>query len=260
VSAPIFVRGVGVWTPEAPTLAQFLAGERSAAPMRPAAELLPPRMRGRASPLTAMLANVVEQATRSAGVDPAELPSVFGSAYGEMQTTLCLLQQLWAAESLSPAKFQASVHNTAAAQLSIALGNRSFSTSLAAGHDTLAAVLLEASAWLARHPGLLLVACGDEAPSEALQPGLSYSPLAAAFVLDNVCGRGLARIESISLDEQAVSNERPSDNPLRPALTLAAAVFAGERTRLRVNEGTALGYHIVVDARPTDNAVELDSQ
>jgi hypothetical protein len=199
-----------------------------------------------------MLANVVQQATRGAGVDPGALPGVFGSAYGEMHTTLALLAQLWAAEPLSPAKFQASVHNTAAAQLSIALGNRAFSTSLAAGHDTLAAVLLEARAWLARHPGLVLVACGDEAPSAALQPGLSYSALAAAFVLDNVSGQGLARIESISLVEQCGDPERQADNPLGSALALAAAVCGGERATVRVNEGSALGYHIVVDARPTD--------
>jgi hypothetical protein len=259
--AALFVRGVGVWTPEAPTLERYLTRDHCAVPARPSAELLPARLRGRASPLTAMLANVVAQATRAAGVDPGKLPYVFGSAYGEMHTTLALLEQLWTSQGvLSPAKFQASVHNTAAAQLSIALGNRAFSTSLAAGHDTVAAVLIEARAWLARHPGQVLVACADEAPSEALQPGLAYPPLAAAFVLDNVTGHGLARIEAIEWVEHADPRETArvsTENPVACALALAAAVFSGARTALTVQQGSTLGYRILVDARATGGAAHM---
>lgn len=251
---PIWVRGVGVWTPEAPTLHAFIAGDRAATACRPQAQLLPPRMRGRASPLTTMLADVVDQATRSAGVLPGALPSVFGSAYGEMSTTLALLSQLWAAGgdgALSPAKFQASVHNTAAAQLSIALGNSSFSTSLAAGHDTLAMVLIEACAWLSRHPGQMLVACADEGAALALAPELLYSPLAAAFVLDSASSQGLACLESLASCEHVPRPERLGDNPVSPALALAAAVFCGQRATVVVNEGAPHGYQIVVRSQVT---------
>lgn len=259
MSRPIWVRGVGVWTPESPTLGQFLAGERMETPARPASRLLPARMRGRASLLTAMLADVVEQATRSAGVDPSGLPSVFGSAYGEMQTTLRLLQQLWAADgALSPAKFQASVHNTAAAQLSIALGNASFSSSLAAGHDTLAMALLEAGAFLERHPGQMLVACGDEGACQALQPGLAYAPLAAAFVLDNLDAQSsarLARIRVVRASERGAIPERWRDNPVQPALALAAAVLSGERVSVPVNEGAALGFVVEVESMSSTSSL-----
>ena len=53
MSAVLHVRGVGVWS----------GGDK------PPASLLPARMRGRASPLTSLFAEVVEQATRAAGVD-----------------------------------------------------------------------------------------------------------------------------------------------------------------------------------------------
>jgi hypothetical protein len=224
----IYVHGVGVW--ESP----------AAAAEKPAAALLPPRMRGRASPLTLMLAEVVEQATRAAQAAAASLPSVFGSAYGEMSTTLALLQQLLAAGGqLSPAKFQASVHNTAAAQLSIALKNPSFTTSIAAGHDTVAMSLLEASAWLAKHPGQVLVACADEAPTSALQPGATYPPLAAAFVLDNVAARGLSSLELVAPEEHGVS-ETWASNPVAPAVAIARAVLARESAIIPLNNGYRL--------------------
>ncbi|HTU61873.1 MAG TPA: beta-ketoacyl synthase chain length factor [Polyangiales bacterium] len=230
----VYVLGVGVW-------------EGSAA--KPAAALLPARMRGRASPLTSMLAEVVEQATREAGVSAATLPSVFGSAYGEMNTTGALLAQLWAAGGqLSPAKFQASVHNTAAAQLSIALHNSSFTTSIAAGHDTVAMSLLEATCWLARNPGQVLVACADEAPNQVLQPEAAYAPLAAAFVLDNVSGRGLARIELLPTD--ALSAADRAKNPCAAAIDLVRAVSASEPTDVAMHGGWRV--HVEPAAVPAD--------
>jgi len=223
----LYVRGAAVWSDSA---------------AKPAAALLPARMRGRASPLTAMLAEVVEQATRAAGESAGTLPSVFGSAYGEMNTTGTLLAQLWAAgAALSPAKFQASVHNTAAAQLSIALHNPSFTTSIAAGHDTVAMTLVEASAWLARNPGQILVACADEAPNEVLQPLAAYPPLAAAFVLDNVSGSGLARIELQA--GVGPSEVDAAANPVAAAVAMARAVLASQPSIVDVHGG----YRVLVE-------------
>jgi hypothetical protein len=216
---------------------------------RPAAELLPTRMRGRASLLTSMLADVVARATAEAQLDPRTLPSIFGSAYGEMGTTLRLLEQLTTDGVLSPAKFQASVHNTAAGQLSIALGNREFSTSLAAGHDTLAMLLIEALAFLHQRPGHVLVACGDEASTPALQPGLVYPPLAAAMVLSNAAPpeRTLARLGRVIACELGSAPASASDNPCAPALTLVAAIRAGARMTLRLNPAVEYGLGLEVD-------------
>lgn len=246
----LFVLGAGVWTPTAPTLASFLAGEAQPEQQRPEARLLTPRMRGRASLLTAMCANVAEQAARGAGLDPAALPSLFGSAYGEMGTIRALLAQLSAASDapsqvprdFSPARFQASVHNTAAGQLSIALGNRNFSSSIAAGHDTLAMLWVEAWAYLHAEPGPLLVVCGDEAATPELQPGLAFPPLAAAWVLSNVASeRALARVGwAEPAPVEGVPLESAHANPCAPALALVHSMFSGERCRFALNRGLRL--------------------
>lgn len=236
----LFVLGAGVWTPSAPTLVSFLAGEARAAQVRPDAQLLTPRMRGRASLLTAMFANVAEQAVRAAGLDARTLPSLFGSAYGEMGTIRALLAQLSAAGDLSPARFQASVHNTAAGQLSIALGNRSFSSSIAAGHDTLAMLCIEACAFLEDQPGQLLVVCGDEGASPELQPGLDYPPLAAAWVLSNVTERGAVARLGWPVGAERSEGVSVRDNPCAPALALVRSMFSGERTAFALNRSFQL--------------------
>lgn len=244
------VLGVGVWTAAAPNLAAFLAGQRTDADSsKPRAQLLSPRMRGRASLLTAMFADVVEQATQAAAVEPRTLPCIFGSAYGEMGTTLTLIDQLYAGDGqLSPAKFQASVHNTAAGQLSIALGNPLFSTSIAAGYDTLAMTLLEAGAWLSAHPGQVVIACADEGASTALQPDAAYPPLAAAFVLSNQSeAQPLARLSALQISDHA-SLPNTSHNPCAPALALARAVFSAQQVTLGLNEGAPGGYSVSVDS------------
>ncbi|MET0387460.1 MAG: beta-ketoacyl synthase chain length factor [Polyangiales bacterium] len=234
---PVHVLGASVWTP-------------GVAGARPVAELLPARMRGRASLLTAMLATVVEQAARAAQLDPRGMPMIFGSAYGEMATTAALLAQLYAADGrLSPAKFQASVHNTAAGQLSIALGNPQFSTSIAAGSDTLAMCLIEAHAWLARHQGRVLVACGDEPPCTELAPDRDDLPLAAALVLSSEPHAGsLAALGLPSLQPSAASAERGLRSQLPPLVAadgLVQALQAGCARRVVLSERYVVDVHQV---------------
>lgn len=216
---------------------------------KPSAALLPARMRGRASLLTALFANVVERAAASAGVDAGTLPWIFGSAYGEMGTTLALLEQLHGGDGqLSPAKFQASVHNTATGQLSIALGNPRFSSSLAAGPDTVAMCLLEARAWLAGHGGGVIVAWADEGVSPVLQPGREYSPLAAACVLSLDGEPALATLGPL------VAGASPSNldmsgvvgNPCAAGLEIVRAVFSGGVSILDLNAGAPGGYSVTV--------------
>jgi hypothetical protein len=80
-----------------------------------------------------------------------------------MNTSVRLLEMLCRDDrQVSPASFQASVHNTAAGVLSIATKNQAFSTSLAAGPDTFAAALLEGVAFVALHGGEALVMSADE--------------------------------------------------------------------------------------------------
>jgi len=189
--------------------------------------LLPLRARGRASPLTLMFAHVIEQAVTQAGADIHSLPIIYGSAYGEMTTTLRLLEMLHEGDGrLSPARFQGSVHNTAAGQISIAQGNRHFTTSLAAGHETVAMCLVEAWSWLATHGEQVLVVCADERAPSVLEPSTSYEPLAVAFLLERT-GRGpgsLAQLSAFGPRPGLGSPQSPSENPCLPGLHLLAAM------------------------------------
>jgi hypothetical protein len=248
------VLGVGVWTPTQPSLESFLA-ERSQAPgSRPETQLLGPRTRGRASLLTLMFANVVEQASAAAGIERAHVPTIFASAYGEMGTTLSLLEQLNSEDGrLSPAKFQASVHNTAAGQISIADGNRSFSTALAAGHDTVAMALIEAWAFLAREPGSVIVACADEGAPGALAPDRHFAPLAAAWVLSNGSNRrpGVARLARLVATTRAYEPAAARENPCTAALSLVRALFAAAPSSVVLNHAAANSWQIDVLPNPT---------
>lgn len=176
----VWVEAVGFWAPGYPDLRALLDGKEHADQIRPPALLLPPRPRGRASLLTRLFAELFGQV---AGDQGSSLPAVYGSALGEMATTLSLLDQMGRGEALSPAGFQASVHNTAAGVISIALGNRAFSTALAAGSETFAMSLLEGVAWLSVHGGSLAVLVADEAAPTRLRRNGSYPAAGMAFRL-----------------------------------------------------------------------------
>lgn len=188
-----WIEAVAFWASGYPTLSALVSGVWSD-PERPAAHLLPARPRGRASLLTRLFAELLGQLARATPARPgdetaiasdelATLPIVYGSALGEMSTTLALLDQIGRGDELSPVAFQSSVHNTAAGVLSIALGNRSFSTALSAGGETFAMSLLEALTWLASHGGRIAVLVADEdAPSRLMRAG-SFPAAGIGFLL-----------------------------------------------------------------------------
>jgi len=228
MTTPPCLRAIAVW-PESD-------GEADAPP---GAALLPPRVRGRASLLTRMIAQVVEQVGRAADVDLASVPLLVGSACGELDTTLQLLQMMSSDDgALSPARFQASVHNTASGQLSIATGNKGFSSCLAAGDATFCALLVEAHAWLARRGGDVVVALGEEALPAFFGQPTTYTPGAVALLLsadahaDAVAHLGALRFEQAASSGDAVADSPANraygpSNPLAPALAFVRAARAG---------------------------------
>ncbi len=210
----------------------------------PGAGLLSVRMRGRASVLTRIFADVTDQAAAQAGADVGRLPMIHGSAFGEMATTLRLLESMHTGDGrLSPAQFQASVHNTAAGQISISQGNRAFTTSLAAGRDTLAMCFLEAWSWLAEHGGQVLVACADEPIPPVFEPSDVYEPLGAAFLLDaSLSHRApLARLTRPMAGPPGGETSIPGlpaqheSHPCGPALGLLSALFAAQPSQVSLN-------------------------
>src|SRR5690606_38734250 len=209
VPSAYFVRSAAIWAPGLPNVESFLDGKvpNSKSDEWPEARILPPRSRGRASMLTRMYAELYDQLTRASDVDPSTIATVYSSMFGAMATTMSLLDQMASEPRLSPSRFQGSVHNTAAGQLSLATKNHSFSTSLAAGQQSLSMTLLEARAWLACHGGDVFVLIADEHLPERLVDRPSFVPLGVGFHLGrDRTGRDLGSIGPVTLGPTATTS------------------------------------------------------
>lgn len=234
----VHVQAVAFWSRHYGDVHAWHTRQRCAIPAIPEAKLLPLRARGRSSLLTRMLVEVITQATGGDLASLAKMPLIIGSAYGELDTTAQLLHMMRSGDgALSPARFQHSVHNTAAGQISIAAGCRAFSTCLAAGTATSAAVLMEAMAWLSDQGGEVIVAVADEAlPQFFAARQEPFEALAAAILLSaEADSRTLATISVPERDEAAspcvdagVEDEELARNPSAPLLQVLRAVLAQE--------------------------------
>jgi len=70
---------------------------------------------------------------------------VFGSAYGEVQSTVSVVESIYNKTALSPTAFQNSVHNTPVSYLSIVSGNTAEVTTVSDLYDTSLSVLKTAA-------------------------------------------------------------------------------------------------------------------
>jgi len=227
---PARVLGTGLWTPGFANAADWIAGRRDAAVVDPPAAVLPPRLARRTSLLARMAAEAAGQACPAALLH--SVPTVYGSAYGESETLVALLGMLQRDGELSPTRFHGSVHNAAGGCISIAADNRSFSTAVAAGPDTVGAALLEATALLHERGGCVLVVLCDEAPGAPFDRA-GLSPFAASFLLGDSAADGpaLALLSGLRRGGPEARAELPphlSTNPAAPALRLAEAALAGK--------------------------------
>lgn len=224
----LFVRAAALWTPRYPSLDAWRS-QRAAEPELPPATLLGARARGRASVLTRMIAEVVAVAGAQAQLDLASTPLLVGSAFGEMDTTMQLLAMMTQGDgALSPARFQSSVHNTAAGLISIATGNQRFSSCLAAGQATTSALLVEARAYLAERGGDLLIAMADERLPSMFETSEPYEAAAAALVLSSSPARAMG---ALGLEQRIARGAEPSvryaalgPSPVAPMVALIDAL------------------------------------
>lgn len=225
------VMGVGIWMPGFPDARAFREGVRRPDGEAPPARL-PARLRRRTSLLIRMVAEVAAQAAEQAGVSLGAIPVVVGSAYGELTTTMEMLHELATERLVSPFRFHNSVHNTASAYLSIAHENRSPATSVAAGNDTAAMVLLEAMTLLAERGGDVLVVIADEP-----LPVTMTSPVTTA------------------VSAAAILRARPTEPAALEALERTALAWLGE---LRQGPATpATGERSVGDESPSGAFLRL---
>ncbi len=194
--------------------------------------LLPVRIRRRTSALTRMAVSVFAEATATSGSDRSNIAIVFGSVYGEIETTYELLRQLaeGPGAALSPTKFHNSVHNTAPGYLSIACQNREINTAITAGWSTVAMAVIEAAGLLYNHKNITEVAVvvAEEAlPEQLARCGASYASLAAAFVVARAqVGQPAWQLVHRPPDaryEQPIVDGAYRHNPCSPAIALAQA-------------------------------------
>jgi hypothetical protein len=235
------VAGVGLWTPSAPSAAAWTASSTAAstaagrqgasapAEAEPAAAMLGPRLRRRTSLLTRMACEALAQATSAAGSDPGRVVTVFGTAWGEMQTTGSLLVSMVEGDgTLSPAAFNNSVQNAAAGYASIAAANRAPSTTVSAGAATVAMALLEGLLLARDHDGDVVVVVADE-PLPAPFAAHETAPLAVAFLLRREGpGPRLTLTRAVGATPPPHLPAPLARNPVAPALALLEVV-TGER-------------------------------
>jgi hypothetical protein len=251
----LFVRAASLWTQGYGDLHSWLSKTPNPAVTIPAAALLPTRVRGRASVLTRILAEVVGQVSAAVTPDANRLPVIFGTAYGETELTAQLLKMMVEGDGkLSPARFQCSVFNAAVGQVSIATQNRAFSTVISSGGETVAASLVEAFAWIATEGGHLVVAVADESPAEALSSTQRFAPLGCALLLSDELptdGPALGSLSNLRCSE-ASAHAEPSDflqtNPCAAALPLLDAIGRRQPATVSLSRDSALDWR--VDYRP----------
>lgn len=253
---PIYAGGVGLWTAGYPRPEAWIAREADAAATAPASALLPAALKRRSSLLTRMAIEALAQAAASGGADLATVPTVWGSAYGEIDTTIAMLEMMREPDGLpSPTRFHNSVHNTAAGTASIAGKNRAMSTSLAAGRQTVAMGLLEAIALLGERGGDAVLVLFDEPPPAPFAPVPAWPALAVAFHL-SAERRPTSRIALAELRRGGAGAlpmaEPYAFHPCAPALGLLEAVVNKEQQSVPLSHQADGGW--VVEARPVNES------
>lgn len=239
------VLGMGLWMPGFPDAASWLAGRPVEGADAPNAQS---KQRRRSSLLVNMVADVAAQASAQAGVPLSRLRVVVGSAFGELTTLVEMLEERERDGLLSPLRFQNSVHNSAAGQLSIASKNKAPATSLAAGNDTVAMVLLEALTLLTLGGDEVLAVVADEPLPQAIRPGHTTSAVSAALVLGPGeaapgASPALAVLEDLRqthLLPPAVERPQEVDGPcaaILPLIETLARAALGQGGDGRVREG-----------------------
>jgi hypothetical protein len=249
---PVYAGGTGLWTPGYPGIDAWLARAPDPAATVPGSAILPPTLRRRSSRLSRAAAEALAQAGRAGGADLGAVPTVWASAYAEIETTIAMLEAMLEPDGLpSPTRFHNSVHNTASGTASIACGNRAFSTSLAAGPETVAMGLLEAMALLEERGGEVVLVAFDEPPPAPFAPAPAWPALAVALHLSSA-RLPSSRVELRDLARGAAGvsplPEPFSFHPCAPALRLLEAVASARPQTLGLGLCPEGGWAVQVRA------------
>jgi hypothetical protein len=229
----VFVEGVGLWTPRLcdwELARAVLRGERPAADVparRPDAVVLPPTERRRAPDSVAVALTVAMAACRQAQRDPASLPSVFASTFGDVVITDYMCATLASdPRALSPTRFHNSVHNAAAGYWTIATGCFAPYLAVCAGEATFAASLLAAAVQVCSDDTpVLLAACDVEARGPVAAVTRSTGMLGVALVLSPApTAQSFVRLSLRLASAGAITAARPENAALVAGNAMAACL------------------------------------
>ncbi len=171
-------------------------------------------LRRRLGPLARMMLHVAAAcAQRLPG-----LRLVFASQHGELGYTVALLRALAAREPLSPTLFSLSVHNAAAGLLSTVRADRSESTAVAAGEETLGYALLESHCQFALEPDRPVLMVYGDAPLPQ-----EYETFGTAA--DASLGRGRALAVLLSRDASRLADISTEAADAEPSGEAQVAAF-----------------------------------
>lgn len=201
-SWPMYVEGVGLWSPQLADFAAlraWLAGAPLPPPaVRPAASMLPANERRRAPESVLLAVEVAGQAVAMSGRQASELACVFSSAYGDQAITDYMCETLGREPSaLSPTRFHNSVHNAPAGYWTIATDCHAPSAAVCGYRASLGGGLLEAAMQAIADQRPVLLVCSDIAGTGPLGTMTeSNQAFGCALVLAPQAGpNSLARLE-----------------------------------------------------------------
>lgn len=218
----------------------------------------PSRLMRGTSLITRMSVAVAARALSTSGADPGTIPAVFGSAHGEICIATEQLEMMVTGDGqISPALFKNSVHNTGAGVFSIAHGNHTMSTSLAAGPLTVAYTLLEAQGVLQQGAPCVLAVVGDEAFPEPLCQIAQWKPFATAWVLGREPPRDartwirLSEVRAIAAPATRVPPGL-TDHPCRSAHGLLGAIFRRQPGIVSLGQDSDEAWSVEIAVEPEE--------
>lgn len=162
--------------------------------------------------------------------DYQQISTVFASRRGEVNRMAGLLRDICAGDDASPMAFSLSVHNTASGLFSIQSDNQAPSTAIAAGHDTVAAALIEAGSQLACGQDRVLLVISEDLMPEIYRSFAAQEeqPVAAAFMLTNAEQFILETADSTESAQHSATCEQVN-LLINLLLTQQPVLIAGER-------------------------------
>jgi hypothetical protein len=180
-----YIEGIGLLgpgLPNWPSSRAILSGQQpyqASNTILPPPALLPAAERRRSGAIVKLALATGLEAIAAAGLDAANLPSIFSSSGGDGENCHSICEMLASDDrEISPTRFHNSVHNAAAGYWSIATGAMTSSSVLSAFDASFGAGLLEALAQVVvDNTRTILLTCDTAYP----EPLYSHRPITDAF-------------------------------------------------------------------------------